>query len=103
MTVNDFIAKWAGVTGGAERANLPQFINDMCQALDLPLPGVAEGGMLSDYQFEGPVQGGGAGGNTGAIDLYKKGCFVLEGKQSRLIVTLGDTVRARKRPELYRT
>ncbi|WP_252257614.1 class I SAM-dependent DNA methyltransferase [Erythrobacter aurantius] len=84
MTVNDFIAKWAGVTGGAERANLGQFINDMCQALGLPLPGVAEGGVLSDYQFEGPVQGGGAGGNTGAIDLYKKGCFVLEGKQSKL-------------------
>ncbi|WP_086608356.1 DNA methyltransferase [Erythrobacter donghaensis] len=40
--------------------------------------------MLSDYQFEGPVPGGGIGGNTGAIDLYKKGCFVLEGKQSRL-------------------
>lgn len=84
MTVSDFIAKWAGVTGGAERANLPQFINDMCQALGLPLPGVAEGGVLSDYQFEGPVQGGGAGGNTGAIDLYKRGCFVLEAKQSKL-------------------
>lgn len=84
MTVSEFIAKWGGVTGGAERANLPQFINDMCLALGLPVPGVAVGGVLSDYQFEGPVQGGGAGGNTGAIDLYKKGCFVLEGKQSRL-------------------
>ncbi|WP_285710477.1 class I SAM-dependent DNA methyltransferase [Erythrobacter oryzae] len=84
MTVSEFIAKWGGVTGGAERANLPQFINDMCLALELPVPGVAVGGVLSDYQFEGPVQGGGAGGNTGAIDLYKKGCFVLEGKQSRL-------------------
>lgn len=84
MTVIEFIAKWGGVTGGAERANLPQFINDMCQALGLPLPGVAEGGVLSDYQFEGPVQGGGAGGNTGAIDLYKRGCFVLEAKQSKL-------------------
>lgn len=84
MIVTDFIAKWGGVTGGAERANLGQFINDMCQALGLPIPGVAEGGTLSDYQFEGPVQGGGAGGNTGAIDLYKRGCFVLEGKQSRL-------------------
>lgn len=84
MTVTDFIAKWAGVTGGAERANLGQFINDLCQALGLPLPGVAEGGVLSDYQFEGPVQGGGAGGNTGAIDLYKRDCFVLEAKQSKL-------------------
>ena len=84
MTVTDFIAKWGGVTGGAERANLGQFINDLCQALGLPLPEPAEGGVLSDYQFEGPVQGGGVGGNTGAIDLYKRGCFVLEGKQSKL-------------------
>lgn len=84
MSVTDFITKWAGVTGGAERANLPQFINDLCQALGLPLPGPAEGGVLSDYQFEGPVPGGGIGGNTGAIDLYKRGCFILEGKQSRL-------------------
>jgi hypothetical protein len=84
MTVTEFIAKWAGVTGGAERANLPQFINDLCQALALPIPGVGEKGKLSDYQFEGPVQGGSAGGNTGAIDLYKRGCFVLEGKQSQL-------------------
>lgn len=84
MTVNDFIAKWLGVTGGAERANYGQFINDMCQALGLPIPGVAEGGVLGEYQFEGPVPGGGAGGSTGAIDLYKRGCFVLEAKQSKL-------------------
>ncbi|GGD61021.1 class I SAM-dependent DNA methyltransferase [Erythrobacter arachoides] len=86
MTVNEFIAKWAGVTGGAERANYGQFINDMCQALGLPIPGVAEGGVLGDYQFEGPVAGGGIGGNTGSIDLYKRGCFVLEAKQSKLSV-----------------
>lgn len=87
MDVNEFIAKWSGVTGGAERANYGQFINDMCQALGLPIPGVAEGGILSDYQFEGPVQGGGAGGHTGSIDLYKRGCFVLEAKQSKLSET----------------
>jgi hypothetical protein len=27
------------------------------------------------------MQSGGIGGNTGAIDLYKRGCFVLEGQQ----------------------
>lgn len=84
MTVNDFIARWAGVTGGAERANYAQFINDMCQALGLPIPDVAEGGVLGNYQFEGPVPGGGINGSTGAIDLYKRGCFVLEAKQSKL-------------------
>ena len=84
MEVGAFINKWLGVTGGAERANYAQIINDLCGALDLPVPGVATGGMLGNYQFEGPVPGGGAGGNTGAIDLYKRGCFILEAKQSRL-------------------
>ncbi|WP_298284698.1 DNA methyltransferase [Novosphingobium sp.] len=84
MQIDAFIGKWLGVTGGAERANYAQFINDLCSALDLPEPGVATGGVLGNYQFEGPVPGGGAGGSTGAIDLYKRGCFILEAKQSRL-------------------
>ena len=84
MDIAMFISKWLGVTGGAERANYAQFVNDFCGALDLPVPGVATGGVLGDYQFEGPVPGGGAGGNTGAIDLYKRGCFILEAKQSKL-------------------
>lgn len=84
MDIGDFIIKWRGVTGGQERANYGQFINDFCQALGLPLPQPAAAGVLGDYQFEGPVPGGGAGGNTGAIDLYKKGHFILEAKQSKL-------------------
>jgi hypothetical protein len=55
------------VRGGAERANYAQFINDFCDALGLSKPGPAEGGLLSDYQFEGPAPGGGSGGNTGGI------------------------------------
>ncbi len=95
MDIQGFIAKWQGITGGAERANYAQFINDFCQALGLPEPGVAEGGKLGAYQFEGPVQGGGAGGNTGAIDLYKKGNFILEAKQSKL------TAAQQQQPELF--
>lgn len=95
MDIEGFIAKWQGITGGAERANYAQFINDFCQALSLPEPGVAEGGKLGAYQFEGPVQGGGAGGSTGAIDLYKKGHFILEAKQSKL------TAAQQQQPELF--
>jgi hypothetical protein len=97
MDIEGFIAKWQGITGGAERANYAQFINDLCQALGLPEPGVAEGGKLGNYQFEGPVQGGGAGGSTGAIDLYKKGHFILEAKQSKL------TAAQQQQPELFDT
>jgi hypothetical protein len=95
MDIQGFIAKWQGIKGGAERANYAQFINDFCQALGLPEPGVAEGGKLGTYQFEGPVQGGGAGGSTGAIDLYKKGHFILEAKQSKL------TAAQQQQPELF--
>ena len=49
MEVGAFINKWLGVTGGAERANYAQFINDLCGAFDLPVPGVATGGMLGNY------------------------------------------------------
>ena len=79
-----FIARWNGVAGGAERANHPLFVTELCDALGLPRPGVAAGGTLSDYQFEGPVPQGSAGGGTGFIDLYKRGCFILEAKQSKL-------------------
>jgi len=51
--------------------------------------------VLGDYQFEGPVPGGGVGGSTGAIDLYKRGCFILEAKQSRL------PEANRNQPELF--
>ncbi|MEQ1517742.1 MAG: DNA methyltransferase, partial [Usitatibacteraceae bacterium] len=93
--MQEFITKWIGVKGGAERANYGQFVNDFCSALSLPVPGVADGGVLGDYQFEGPVAGGGAGGNTGAIDLYKRGCFILEAKQSKL------PAAAKNQPELF--
>jgi hypothetical protein len=55
-------------------------------ALGLERPGVAEGGVLGDYQFEGPVAGGSNRtlGGKGRIDLYKRGCFVMEAKQSQL-------------------
>ncbi|WP_409035232.1 type IIL restriction-modification enzyme MmeI, partial [Novosphingobium sp.] len=95
MNTQEFITKWLGVKGGAERANYGQFINDFCTALDLPVPGVAAGGVLGDYQFEGPVAGGGAGGYTGAIDLYKQGSFILEAKQSKL------PAASRNQPELF--
>jgi hypothetical protein len=97
MEIGAFIEKWRGVKGGQERANYGLFLTEFCHALDLPVPQPAEAGTLGDYQFEGPVQGGGAGGNTGAIDLYKKGHFILEAKQSKL------PAEKKQQPEFFDT
>lgn len=87
MEIGAFIDKWRGVKGGAERANYGQFVNDLCQALELPVPGAAEAGVLGDYQFDGPVPNASVRTEkerTGFIDLYKRGHFILEAKQSYL-------------------
>lgn len=86
MTIDELIAKWWGSKGGAERSNLGPFITDLCLALGLPLPGQAESGKLGAYEYEGTVPGGSFRSvkGTGSIDLYKRGCFILEAKQSQL-------------------
>ena len=86
MGIDELIAKWWGAKGGAERSNLGPFITDLCHALGLPLPGPAEAGKLGTYEYEGKVPGGSFRSlkGTGSIDLYKRGCFILEAKQSQL-------------------
>lgn len=86
MELETFIAKWSGLPGGAERANFQPFIGEFCRALGLPEPEPAQGGVLSDYRFEAPVRPDAAFSTKqgGAIDLYKRNCFVLEAKQSHL-------------------
>ncbi|MEK6637862.1 MAG: DNA methyltransferase [Pseudomonadota bacterium] len=94
--LDSFIAKWLGTKGGSERANAQHFLLEFMEALDLPrnlTP--AEKGALGDYQFEGPVERGSAAGNKGFIDLYRKGRFVLEAKQSLIPKDKRD------RPELF--
>ena len=86
MDIEGLIAKWWGSPGGAERANFPIFIGDLCKALGLPDVHLSEGGTLGAYQFEAPVAFTTAGERDagGRIDLYRRQCFVLEAKQSRL-------------------
>jgi hypothetical protein len=82
--VRAFIAKWQNTPGGAERANYQLFLTGLCQALGLEEPLAAQAGVLSRYQFEGPVPGGSLNGGSGFIDFYRKGSFVLEAKQSQI-------------------
>lgn len=84
--VDAFIAKWR-VSEGAERAAYAQFLTEFCRLIgaETPLPPTSDAEAVT-YRFEYPVAFHDVAGTsgTGRIDLYKKSCFVLEAKQSRL-------------------
>ncbi len=80
MGVEGFISRWHGREGGAERANYVLFLRELTDGLGLPIPEPAD--TDSSYRFEYPVRGD--HGPPLRIDLYKKGAFILEAKQSRL-------------------
>ncbi len=71
--ITRFIIHWRNASGG-ERAQSQKFLIHFCQVLGLEEP------MDGDYKFEFDVRGD-KGRNF--IDLYKRGAFVLESKQSR--------------------
>lgn len=79
--VGAFIARWDG-TEQAERANYIPFLNDLCTVLGVPQPDPAAG-PLGDYRYERGVTHRETEGatTTRRIDLYKRGCFILEAKQ----------------------
>lgn len=84
--VEDFIARWGDSEGGQERANYALFLAELCDVLEVPrpAPAVATAG-LNDYVFERAVKEPNGDGTVShrRIDLYRRGCFVLEAKQSR--------------------
>lgn len=81
-----FIDRWQGREGGQERANYALFLAELCAVLDVKQPDPAAASTEeNDYVFERAVKepnGDGTFTNR-RIDLYKRGCFVLEAKQSR--------------------
>ena len=84
--IDAFIARWRANEGGAERANYVLFLTELCHLLDLPQPDPAAAThRRNDYVFERAVAFADEAGKSGhgRIDLYKRGCFVLEAKQSR--------------------
>ncbi|MBA4763668.1 DNA methyltransferase [Sphingomonas sp.] len=86
MTVDEFIERWSRNEGGAERANFPLFLTELCALLELPQPDPADATHdRNDYVFERAVTFRDAEGKTGhgRIDLYRRNSFVLEAKQSR--------------------
>lgn len=84
--ISAFVARWRENEGGAERANFPLFLTELTDLLDLPRPQPANATHAdNDYVFERAVTFKDETGKRGhgRIDLYKRGCFVLEAKQSR--------------------
>ena len=82
--IEAFIQRWSG-SGGSERANYQLFLTELCSVLGLPLPEPAGDDTRDNaYVFERRVvmpQPDGSSSN-GFIDLYRRGSFVLEAKQT---------------------
>ena len=83
-TVEDFIARWQHADGG-ERANYQLFLTELCALLGLDRPDPASVDTEENaYVFERKVTFRHADGTTtsGFIDLYRRGAFVCEAKQT---------------------
>ncbi len=84
--IEHFISRWSGREGGQERANYALFLSELCTVIGVPPPDPAgHASELNAYVFERAVTFREPDGSTakGRIDLYKRGAFVLEAKQSR--------------------
>jgi hypothetical protein len=77
--IHSFIARWQA-SAAAERANYQLFLAELCDVLDVPRPDpTTPDEPRNAYVFEKSVPL--PHGTTGRIDLYRRGCFVLEAKQ----------------------
>ncbi|WP_407493984.1 class I SAM-dependent DNA methyltransferase [Pseudooceanicola sp. MF1-13] len=82
MELDAFIERWKA-SGGNEMANFQSFAGELVQILGVEPVKVADAeGQNNDYRFERPVTFTHTGRERrGRIDLYRRGCFVLEAKQ----------------------
>jgi hypothetical protein len=81
--IGTFIGRWQS-SGASERANYGQFLTELCTILGVPQPEPSQDDVsLNAYVVERDVTFQNQDGTTsrGRIDLYKRGCFVLEAKQ----------------------
>ncbi|MDR1777564.1 MAG: DNA methylase [Desulfovibrio sp.] len=83
--IADFITRWKA-SGGSEQANSQLFLAELCDVLEVPRPDPArEINEKNVYSFERKVfipRGDGTKEQK-RLDLYRKGCFVLEAKQGQ--------------------
>ncbi len=82
-TVAAFVADWRASAAG-ERANAQSFLIGLCDLLGVARPEGLRPGGENAYVFERPVRAYRTdieATRANFIDLYKRGCFVLEAKQ----------------------
>ena len=80
--VGQFVARWRD-SQAAERANYVSFLNELCDVIGVARPNpTTKDGARDDYVYERAVtfDDGEGATSTRFIDLYKRGCFVLEAK-----------------------
>jgi hypothetical protein len=93
--ITNFIERWAS-SAAAERANYQIFLTELCDVLEVARPEPTKSDEDENaYVFEKAVtfHHGDGTSSTGRIDLYKRGCFVLEAKQ-------GSEQNLQPKPEL---
>src|SRR3954467_9257969 len=81
--VTEFIETWRK-SAAAERSNYQGFLYGLCDVLGVPRPEPAKAdSSQNSYVFEHPVLFDDGLGHTTTkfIDLYRRGCFILEAKQ----------------------
>ncbi|MEH3107655.1 MAG: class I SAM-dependent DNA methyltransferase [Sphingomonas fennica] len=86
MEADAFVARWRDGRGGQERANYAMFLLELCDLIGVARPDQAGADHdANDYVFERVVRFPGldAPDRLGRIDLYKRGAFLCECKQSR--------------------
>lgn len=96
-----FIARWKA-SGGSERANYTSFLSELCDVLGVPRPEPTQTDVSQNaYVFERDVvfQNPDASTSHGRIDLYKRGCFVLEAKQGNAGADDLRCLVARRKPQ----
>lgn len=105
--IDAFIACWQHASG-TERANYQLFLTELCELLALPRPEPAHDGHEDNaYVFERRVDFRHRDGSEsrGFIDLYRRGAFVCEAKQTGQTLGSGRwdnaMLRARGQAEAY--
>jgi hypothetical protein len=83
LKLGDFISKWER-SSSAERANKDHFLIDPCELLGVERPKPTTGRADEDhdvFEMDAVLVSEGGRETVGKIDLYKRGCFLLEAKQ----------------------